>query len=100
MFFNRRLLKSDQLLNLFKLPASESIPHRRNLMYGVFFYQMCRLRESWEWWRSGGSGGEGHHQHGGGKVDHCGDEGSEDDKGAERIRRFLRMLDSGKLSSS
>ena len=86
--------------NLVEVAAGESIPHRRNLMYGVFFYQMCRLRESWEWWRSG-SGGEGHHQHGGsGEVGHCDDEGSEDDKSAERIRRFLRLLDSGKLNSS
>ena len=95
---------SDELWNLLKVAASESIPHRRNLMYGVFFYQMCRLRESWEWWRSGGGGGggggEGHHQHGGGETDHCDDEGSEDDKSAERIRRFLRLLDSGKLSCS
>jgi len=68
----------------------------RNLLYGVFFYQMCRMREaSSSWWLSSPSEnvakiGEG-----------VGDSVEEnEDKSAARIRRFLLMLDSGKMSCS
>ena len=61
-------------------------------MYGVFFYQMCRLRESWEWWWPSVK-----------KIGH-GDVVVEEAEGenisAARIRLFLQLLDSGKLSCS
>ena len=64
----------------------------RNLLYGVFFYQMCRMREaSSSWWLSSPSE----------NVAKVGDsEEEDDDKSAARIRRFLQLLDSGKMSSS
>ena len=65
----------------------------RNLLYGVFFYQMCRLREaSSSWWSSPSENvaNEG-----------VGDSVEEnEDKSAARIRRFLQLLDSGKMSCS
>ena len=72
-------------------------------MYGVFFYQMCRLREtSWEWWT-----GEKRQllppdcdQELPGVATKIGngDVVEEEAKSAARIRRFLQLLDSGKLS--
>ena len=71
----------------------------RNLLYGVFFYQMCRLREaSWSWWGAGEKQSVAHAH--GDVVVEDGEEEEEEDKSAERIRRFLQLLDSGKLSCS
>ena len=62
-------------------------------MYGVFFYQMCRLRESWEWWWPSAT-----------KIEHgdvvVEEEEERENISAARIRRFLQLLDSGKLSCS
>ena len=57
---------------------------------------MCRLREaSWGWWA-----GEKQSVAHGDVVEEDGGEEEEEDKSAVRIRRFLQLLDSGKLSCS
>ena len=67
----------------------------RNLLYGVFFYQMCRLREASSSWLSSPSENVAKI---GEVIRDIGEE--EGDKSAARIRRFLQMLDSGKMSRS
>ena len=72
----------------------------RNLLYGVFFYQMCRLRESWQWWMMSGDQGGAIRPKNRKIVTNDVEVVENEDKSAARIRRFLQLLESGKLDCS